>query len=71
MDMLKTGQAIYSIEKTPEWVKEYPLPEQSSIDDSPFTFPIVDYQELVTENEIHSFRNTYQSVNDSSRIEDA
>jgi len=69
--MLQTGHDIYSIEDTPSWVKTYAVPKTDSPSDSPLRFPLVDYQELIGDSEICSYRNTYQCVDDASRIEDA
>lgn len=69
--MLETRQEIYSIEDTPSWVKEYAIPKVEQPTDSPFSFPLVDYQDCINDDEICSYRGTYQCVNDESRIEDA
>ena len=71
MNMLETRQEIYSIEDTPSWVKEYAIPKVEQHTDSPFSFPLVDYQDCINDEEICSYRGTYQCVNDESRIEDA
>jgi hypothetical protein len=71
MNMLETRQEIYSIEDTPSWVKEYAIPKVEQPTDSPFSFPLVDYQDCINDDEICSYRGTYQCVNDESRIEDA
>ena len=71
MDMLQKGQEIYSIEETPSWVKKYAIPKIDNGTDSPFSFPLVDYQDCINDGEICSYRGTYQCVNDESRIEDA
>ena len=71
MDRLNKGQEIYSLEDTPSWVKIHSVPDDIPTDDSPFTFPLVDYQEHISDTAICSYRNTYQCVNAASRIEDA
>ena len=71
MDMLQKGQEIYSIEEAPSWVKKYAIPKIDNGTDSPFSFPLVDYQDSINDGEICSYRGTYQCVNDESRIEDA
>lgn len=71
MDMLKTGQEIYAIEETPPWVKKYAIPKIEEDSDSPFSFPLVDYQDCINDGEIFSYRGTYQCIGDESRIEDA
>lgn len=71
MNILQSEKDIYSIEETPSWVKAYAVPDVESDDDSPFSFPLVDYQDYVGDGEIYSYRGTYQCINDESRIEDA
>lgn len=62
---------IYSVECASDWVKTYLIPDIKPAGDSPFTFPLVEYQEYISIDEISSYRNTYQCVNDASCIEDA
>ncbi len=69
--MIQTRNEIYSVEKTPSWVKKYAVPSINVDDNSPFSFPLVDCQDYVSEGEIFSYRRTYQCINDASRIEDA
>jgi len=44
---------------------------QYNNNDSPFSFLLVDYQELVSENKICTYKRTVEKINDASRIEDA
>lgn len=69
--MLESRQEIYKIEEIPSWVKRYSVPQIEGDEDSPFSFPLVDYQDYVGGSEILSYRRTYQSINDESRIEEA
>ena len=69
--MLEKGKEIYRIEEAPSWVKRYTVPQIEINADSPFSFPLVDYQDCVSDGEILSYRRTYQSINDESRIEEA
>lgn len=69
--MLENRHEIYRIEKIPYWVKRYAVPQVESDADSPFSFPLVDYQDYLGDGEILSYRRTYQSINDESRIEEA
>ena len=69
--MLESRQEIYKIKEIPSWVKRYAVPRVERDVDSPFSFPLVDYQDCVGDSEILSYRRTYQSINDESRIEEA
>ncbi len=68
---LSLTEALYRIEETPSWVKRYQVPTTETVVDSPFTFPLVDYQDFIDNEKICSYRNTYQCINDASCIEDA
>lgn len=64
---------LYSIQPTPDWVKRsnFDLAKAAELEDSPFNYPLVDYQNLVNDEQILSYQRTVQCINDSSRIEDA
>lgn len=49
--MLEKGKEIYRVEETPSWVKRYAVPQVESDADSPFSFPLVDYQDCVGDGE--------------------
>ena len=38
---------------------------------SPYFYILIDYQELITDNEIYRYKRTVEKINDESRIEDA
>ena len=64
---------LFAIEPTPEWitVSDFDLVKARELEDSPFNYPLVDYQDLVKDDKIQSYQRTVQCINDSSRIEDA
>lgn len=63
---------IYEIVQPDHWVVERSIEGLVSNDPgSPFSYALVDYQELLTDEEIHTYRRTYQVINDASRIENA
>ena len=71
--MATEAEKIYRTQPTAGWIKlnEYSAINASEHVDSPFFYPLVDYQELVEDATIHRFCRTVQKINDSSRIEDA
>ncbi len=71
MDMSLNSIPIYAIEANGDWVTKIDVPAIEETGDSPFTYPLVDYQERILDGEIHSYRNSYQCVYDASRVEDA
>ena len=64
--------SIYEISEIPSWVKirDFDLVFDTS-GRSPFSYPLVDYQEYITDNGIETYTNTYQVIDDASRLENA
>jgi len=66
--------AIYQISPAPEWVKKTELSElklDKADQDSPFYYPLVQYQENISDQSQESYHRTYQVIQDASRIENA
>lgn len=62
----------YQVAAKPDWVLSTQYQSNKSLDEhSPFSFLLVDYQELITEDKTFQYYRTVEKVNDASRIEDA
>jgi len=69
---MKEINSLYSLAKIPEWVNNPAKPENITPRiDSPYFFPVVDYQICIEDKEISAFTCTYECINDESRIEDS
>jgi len=71
--MATDTKKIYRIQPRADWIKhnEYGAVDVSEHADSPYFYPLVDYQDRVEDAAVHRFCRTVQKINDSSRIEDA
>jgi hypothetical protein len=71
--MATATKKIYRIQPLADWIKhnEYGAGDVSEHSDSPYFYPLVDYQDQVEGAAVHRFCRTVQKINDSSRIEDA
>ena len=66
-------QTIYSIGPPADWIERRAADsEASSRDrDSPFYYPLVDFQSRVRDDTIERYAYTVEKINDASRLEDA
>ena len=62
---------IFSLSAIPDWVVKREVTQADTSLESPFHFPLVDYQELILKGEINSYSHTYECINDESRIENS
>lgn len=65
---------IYKICETPDWVDaiDYEqLNREKPDSESPFYYPLLDYQEHIEDELQQFYQRTYQVINDASRIENA
>jgi len=71
---MSNNNNIYQICSTPEWINPIGY-EQLALDksdqESPFYYPLLDYQEYIEDEHQQSYQRTYQIINDASRIENA
>jgi len=56
---------FYSIAPIADWIipTDIDLTKSVSIEDSPYNYPLVDYQDLILDNEIHYYKRTIQKIN--------
>ena len=66
-----TASDIYTIEPPAPWIKDFQLPDVDVDEKSPLRFSIVEYQELIDIDALHSYSRIYQHVNDASKVEEA
>lgn len=66
-------QTIYSIGPPADWIerREVDFAANSRDRDSPFYYPLVDFQTRVRDDAIESYTYTVEKINDTSRLEDA
>lgn len=62
----------YSIQKVGSWVDQQSINlDEKRTENVPYVYLLVDYQELVKDDQISSYKRTIEQINDESRIEDS
>lgn len=71
MDAVNQHTSLFTISAKPTWLKAIDNQPILVEHESPYSYPLIDYQELVAHDRIESYVETWQIINDASRIEDA